>query len=1461
MPLGTGTPTVEAEHRPGWVGPYRLVGVLRGVALSGEGVGRGESMSGERVLIRWGNAGPEGGPERTFECLADVASAGVPRPLSLLRIGELAVAVTEWVDGVPLRGADVEVGRVFDDVRSSLERVHAAGWMHGDVKPENIVVGSDGRSWLIDWGGATRLGKRPALGTTGYTASRQQSEGARGSARDDLHALQATIQELVDSNALSKVSRVNESDSTPAAPGEAPHLTHRTGLEVGPSWTSTRGLEGICVSHATSVLSARTGACDALTATVVGLPPGVHQTSIEAVTSDEAIAVARAAMARAAVCTDRSVIEFDSLFGLDTFVSDSASMSWEDSNLDEIRRRISVRVQEFAVHVTGLKRVTIVRIQRTTPSIIDGAWLQLKECLSIGEATMLSVTWHAPLSVTNTMRARHAMEALQYCFPTALARPDVQTEFARQCGVGLRESLKKAVELAAEGRIAISASGLTIEPATEDASDAFACDSNAVGINGCRTCGALGDKAEAAPGARAVLDCAEMLIANGHVSAAISHLEYSESRAQRAMRLDDDVALRIAAGWIDLGDPARALDLLRRRPTQAAELPVLLMHCRAAAAAGDVGELRNAVSYVEAACESPGSETHEVQWSLAAAEAHIGRSARAYKRLRQSLKARSLLTSRQLVTLLSALGNTLRIMGRRPSARRTLSLARVLARSEGMIRLGVSVHVNALLASESEFTEERAAREWEATFDYCRAWRVLSDARPCGVRAARSWLRAGDANAALRCANAVIEDKGNVGTDMWMDAAARIAMCSHDALGHVGPILRGLDAVGSHLGRAQRRMHVRFLESEFGVSRGESDDGASGNSRDRVARLLGIARRLSGAATLSRERCTRIIDGIAPLIMKGEPLLAHVARTVVRGASEGVVRSVCDAAGDWIVTGDEFKMDAAVAFSVLALTWRGCAVSSAHEAVMQEMIVGGKGGRVSGIREWEWSLAMLESGVRRGVYGVDGSVGEQLEEELSVLLSSCGGPVAAAYAGALPWARIADNIGRTPRLSPDAQRACGREQFHPSPSESIGRATLRADQQLSAAVEATIAGLVASARDVRHTSVGSLLMEAARFCLREFSAERAVAVWDHDGEIRAYLADGSGTRELAGGAAELSIGVLSLADRAKEHLLVGDAATDERLGERASIKALRPRSIMATRFEAAGTRFGVLYVENRTAPRTFCALDAAMLDLVATTTAQNLRIHATQEALEGGARELELTRRVGNRNEHLRALGASASEVIHDLNSLFSAIYGEAQYAVNDGEPESLRQSLLQIVKAGEAGVTAITRYQQQIRGGSDVALEGMEIESVVGEAMEFARGAASRRRGEQGPEFRSCIPKGAKIVGAKGAILEILVNLIRNGADAAGNGGCVVVTASVDGEWTHIEVADDGSGMTPEQSKMAFEAFYSTKGDRGNGVGLSACKRLARGAGGEIGIVSGVGVGTRVRLSLPTDGYSPALR
>ena len=102
--------------------------------------------------------------------------------------------------------------------------------------------------------------------------------------------------------------------------------------------------------------------------------------------------------------------------------------------------------------------------------------------------------------------------------------------------------------------------------------------------------------------------------------------------------------------------------------------------------------------------------------------------------------------------------------------------------------------------------------------------------------------------------------------------------------------------------------------------------------------------------------------------------------------------------------------------------------------------------------------------------------------------------------------------------------------------------------------------------------------------------------------------------------------------------------------------------------------------------------------------------------------------------------------------------------------------------------------------------------------------------------------------------ILQVLLNLLRNSSQAitGKKNGFIKVFTQQENSRVIITIVDNGVGITDGNLSKIWEPFYSTKGEKGTGIGLDICKRIIEGHKGIISCDNQSGEGTTFRVSLP---------
>jgi signal transduction histidine kinase/ActR/RegA family two-component response regulator len=250
-------------------------------------------------------------------------------------------------------------------------------------------------------------------------------------------------------------------------------------------------------------------------------------------------------------------------------------------------------------------------------------------------------------------------------------------------------------------------------------------------------------------------------------------------------------------------------------------------------------------------------------------------------------------------------------------------------------------------------------------------------------------------------------------------------------------------------------------------------------------------------------------------------------------------------------------------------------------------------------------------------------------------------------------------------------------------------------------------------------------------------------------------------------------------------------------------------------------------------------------------------------ALQQAYDDLRQSQHTVMQQERLRALGQMASGIAHDINNAISpvSLYTESLLEREPNLSERARGYLTTIQRAIEDVARTVARMREFYREReAQLTLERVDVNRMVRQVVELTQPRWSDLPQQRGAmvDLKMELAEGLPdIMGAEHEIRDALTNLIFNAVDAMPSGGTLTVqtrgqTDGADGDRILIGVSDSGVGMDEDTRRRCLEPFFTTKGERGTGLGLAMVYGMIQRHSAELDIDSAPGAGTVVSLSFP---------
>ncbi|MDD9894956.1 MAG: ATP-binding protein [Gammaproteobacteria bacterium] len=236
--------------------------------------------------------------------------------------------------------------------------------------------------------------------------------------------------------------------------------------------------------------------------------------------------------------------------------------------------------------------------------------------------------------------------------------------------------------------------------------------------------------------------------------------------------------------------------------------------------------------------------------------------------------------------------------------------------------------------------------------------------------------------------------------------------------------------------------------------------------------------------------------------------------------------------------------------------------------------------------------------------------------------------------------------------------------------------------------------------------------------------------------------------------------------------------------------------------------------------------------------------------------ETELLEAGLTHSERLASIGRLAAGVAHEIGNPITGIACLAQTIRDEYDSDELNNLAEQIIEQTDRTSKILQSLVNFAHAGTNKTHYEKEVVS-INDCMDEANTLISLDKKHKDFVYDISCDANAKIIGDSQRLLQVLVNLINNARDASQPNSKISLNSTIEGNYVHIAITDEGVGIPAAIRDRIFDPFFTTKeAGEGTGLGLSLVFSIVEDLNGDIDIISPTnlekGTGTRVVIRFP---------
>lgn len=219
------------------------------------------------------------------------------------------------------------------------------------------------------------------------------------------------------------------------------------------------------------------------------------------------------------------------------------------------------------------------------------------------------------------------------------------------------------------------------------------------------------------------------------------------------------------------------------------------------------------------------------------------------------------------------------------------------------------------------------------------------------------------------------------------------------------------------------------------------------------------------------------------------------------------------------------------------------------------------------------------------------------------------------------------------------------------------------------------------------------------------------------------------------------------------------------------------------------------------------------------------------------------------RLEKLATVGQVATGIAHEVKNQLSVLMGMELIQQQFPDHHLIREIGDNILHAKDRIVTILDEIKSFSKNvETQLRMTQVSVETLINTTLHIVEHDPEVK----GTSIKVSMSEPVKILCDKDRIVQVLINLIRNAAQAMNNTGVIFITCINLDETVSITIKDTGMGISENLMDTIWVPFYTTKKEKGTGLGLSICNKIVEMHHGTIQVESQVGMGSTFSLILP---------